>query len=185
MSFNPILPSSSSGANNTQINKLAADVRGSKVTQVFKDAKDRRVLLGRGKDDFYGLKVSKPGFDVYSASDDNLIFNSNNNVFKILEKRTVTLVKSASTDGVEVIETHTYDFNPIVFAFWTSATVNAPLPYFNVNATSGIIDEQIWCYTRLSGRQIRFFIKTPSAGSLYASSLERTITYYLLQETSD
>lgn len=46
---------------------------------IFKDdVGTRRVLLGKGND-FYGIKVSKTGSDVYSATDDELLFSSSFN----------------------------------------------------------------------------------------------------------
>ena len=94
--FVPTSSGSSDQANWNQVNSLAKDVQNSKVTQVFNDSTDRRVLLGKGKDDFYGLKVSKPGFDVYDATDDELAFNSDQNVFKIVLSGTTSVSISGS-----------------------------------------------------------------------------------------
>jgi hypothetical protein len=64
----------------TQINTNLLDLKNNEVTTVIKDdTGTRRVLLGKGADGFYGIKVSKVGNDVYSAADDDLIFSSSFN----------------------------------------------------------------------------------------------------------
>lgn len=74
------------------INTNFLDLQGKERVQVFKDDDgQRRVLLGKGADGFYGLKVSQPGKDVYTADDDELVFNSNQNMFKIVSTGTLTV----------------------------------------------------------------------------------------------
>jgi hypothetical protein len=201
MSFNPILPSSGSGANNTQINKLAADVRGSKVTQVFKDATDRRVLLGRGKGDFYGLKVSKPGVDVYDATDSQLIFNSDQNVFKIVGEGTASDVGFTTTafasnhnlQGGATTITHNLGFKPIVIAFLVNNDAGlTPLPYVANNykglSTPGFVTQTIRIQ---SVTDTTFQIYRDQYVNAYSSGVDvlftmpsNTYKYYLLQETA-
>lgn len=63
---------------------MIRDLNKRERVDIFKDdAGTRRVLLGKGSNGFYGLKVSPEGVDVYTATDDQLIFNSDQNVFKI------------------------------------------------------------------------------------------------------
>jgi hypothetical protein len=185
MSFNPILPSSGSGANNTQINKLAADVRGSKVTQVFKDAKDRRVLLGKGKNDFYGLKVSKPGFDVYSTADENLVFNSNNNVFKIVDSGVVDLVVTNPSTSATAVYNHNLGYKPafVAFADIIGNQYSLPLPTFDIYGTGSgtVLNFQKAIQADSSTTQLLF--------SYYAASAQPTTTYkiryYIFKETAN
>lgn len=73
-------------------NSLIRDVQGMQDVQVFKDdTGTRRVLMGRGPSGFYGMKVSQEGNDVYDATDDQLVFNSDNNIFKIVQTGEITV----------------------------------------------------------------------------------------------
>jgi hypothetical protein len=67
------------------------------------DGNNDRILLGFQKDGFgtgvdYGLKISKDGEDVKTASNDNLIFNSAQNVFKIVGAGTMTVNKAGGSE---------------------------------------------------------------------------------------
>jgi len=85
MAFSNTSSNSSSKQNWGQVNDLARDFKSKERVTIYKDdTGTRRVLEGKGKDGFYGFKVSPEGVDVYTATDDQLIFNSNQNVFKIV-----------------------------------------------------------------------------------------------------
>ena len=61
-------------------NNIVNEVNNRDSVMVFKDdAGTRRVLIGKGSDGFYGMKVSKVGSDVYSSADSELLFSSNFN----------------------------------------------------------------------------------------------------------
>ena len=69
------------------------------------DGTVNRVSLGLLSDGSYGLKVSPENVDVLTADDSELIFNSSQNVFKIVLTDTVTLTRGALDD----LQAVTYD----------------------------------------------------------------------------
>jgi hypothetical protein len=77
MSFKNIGGGSSLEGIVNDINQNIFELKNREVTQIFKDDTGaRRVLLGKGADGFYGIKVSKANKDVYDVSDDDLLFSS-------------------------------------------------------------------------------------------------------------
>ena len=189
--FLPFNSKSSNPTNWNQVNILAKDVGKSKVTQIFNDQTDRRVLLGKGKSDFYGLKVSKPGFDVYDAGDDDLIFNSDNNVFKIVLSGVTTISVAAFDTYEEVNVAHGLGYAPLVVAYvdvvGDGANYDA-LPYTSIEtsgAGSGNIARHIKVNT--NSLYLRFYCFTPdyAANPLKADDYTFNIKYYVIQETAN
>lgn len=173
----------------SDMNKNLLEIKGSETTQIFKDETGtRRVLLGKGADGFYGLKVSQPNFDVFTAEDDELIFNSGQNVFKIVKVGTFTMSKDAS-DNYNVTDAdvdpslyHNLGFAPGIVAFWYFDPYYFPDPFFQVNRTSGALDLHLRASvddTRVIGE-----IVAPTDGTDYAGAASYTCKYYLLQETA-
>jgi hypothetical protein len=189
--------SDSSGAQVTnQINSVARDVQALQTTQIFKDdTGTRRVLLGKGADDFYGLKVSQSGVDVYAAGDADLVFNSNQNVFKIVASGTAIMPAAAITASPfwsqtsQVSVTHSLGYAPVILAFYDSGTTYEPFVTGTQLAVTGISGSNI---TISSLRQTTVTSTTTSAnfqityidtgGNSYNSF---NIKYYLLQETAN
>lgn len=76
----PMNTSNSTEANYNQFNELNRQVQAMQDVQVFKDdTGTRRVLLGKGADGFYGIRVSKVNEDVYDGTDENMLFSSSFN----------------------------------------------------------------------------------------------------------
>ena len=185
MVFQSVSPTNSNASNLNQINDLARTVAARERTQIFKDdAGTRRVLLGKGLNDFYGLKVSPAGTDVYDAADDDLIFNSNQNVFKIVLKDTITLTKDASDSYNAVAYDHNLGYSPACIAFIDYGSVDSPLPRSAFNQTSGILNEYVG-FQDVGTVQVVFEVVAPSAGTAYALASSYDITFYLLQETAN
>lgn len=96
-----------------------------------------RVVMGKLGDNEYGLKVSKPGFDAATASDNDLIFNSGQNVFKIakivLYSHTITAT-DASNIYIDLTIPHGLDFVPQVTGSFTNSGDNTirllPFDYY-------------------------------------------------------
>ena len=189
MVFQSVSTSNSDDSNMNQINDLARTVRASERTQIFKDdAGTRRVLLGKGKDDFYGLKVSPAGTDVYDAADDDLIFNSNQNVFKIVTSGTHVLTRPAGNTSESDSVAHGLSYIPIVI-FNVEQTTTQPGVWYSgaqnvrVNYTSGIIVEMP--IVTVDDTNVIFSTIAPSAGGEHALEKTFTFKYYLLQETAN
>ncbi len=112
---NPITPTNSDGV-------LAIDNNSQEGTTVGDGTTDR-VLVGFQKDGFgtgqdYGIKVSQDGYNVKTASDDQLVMSSAFNMFKIVQTGTVTIPEfSVQPDGSGVYVNSgsvTVDFDPAI-----------------------------------------------------------------------
>jgi len=85
------------------------------------DGSNSRILQGKLPDGSYGMWVSKPGTDVSSANTSQLIFNSNQDIFKIVKKTTTsvpsftTTYNGSNTSGGTLLTiAHGLSFTPIV-----------------------------------------------------------------------
>lgn len=64
----------------------------------------------------YGLKISKLGEDVLTATGENLLLTSKRNCLKIKEVATTTITTDGSGNGSRTIA-HGLSFRPVVIAF--------------------------------------------------------------------
>lgn len=191
MSYQPVTSNSSLAGITNQLNNLARDVQSTHEVQIFKDdTGTRRVLLGRGADGFYGLKVSKAGFDVYTASDDELSYNSSQNTLKVVLDGTATVVKPANDSSAFTDVAHGLSTRPAVLAYalFESDTIYEQVPtsfYRLSGADAGKLE--LGLYTQVDDTYVSFFVEAPN----YASNTEYTdqvtynFKYYLLQETAN
>ena len=130
------------------------------------------------------VKVAKPGYDANSATNDQLIFNSAQNTFKIALTDTVVLTRDASDSFNGVSYQHNLGFKPVCIAFIDYGGITLPMPKLYFNGTSGILDEQVQIQD-ISTSVITFDATAPTGGSRYASAQTYTIRFYLLQETAN
>lgn len=190
MALTPTSTSNSDAANLNQVNNIITTVNNMEKVQIFKDdTGTRRVLLGKGLNGFYGLKVSKEGFDVYEAGDDDLVFNSNNNVFKIVSTGTATV----TTTGAGLFTTeiaHGLSFVPICigFAIYPDAPADTwgMMPYSVTTAASGadtaIVTVAI-AFATVDATNLKLNVnQIDSPGVLNG---DWRFKYYLLQETAN
>jgi len=166
-----------------EMNKNILELKNNEVVQYFKDdTGTRRVMLGKGPSGFYGLKVSQEGYDVYTASNDELVFNSDNNVFKIIQSGTATLGSAADGTTTEVTVAHNLGFVPVVMAYLTdSGSSISPLPSLIVEsagAEEGKVLQVISWYADTTN--VTFYNQ-----SNLQSTAGGTIKYYILQETAN
>lgn len=179
-----------------QINQNIAQLKVDEQTKIVKDdTGTRRVLLGKGADGFYGLKVSKGSYDVYSTDDENLIFNSNNNLFKIIDSGTVSIpsgtTPSASVEDYSVDVSHSLGFAPLVIAYTVES--NDSLRLFGVlnidssTLTGGFVETQVMTDEEIfsTDTYVRFYVAHTNATGSGVDFLGRTIKYYILQETAN
>lgn len=86
----------------------------------FDDANLMRLLLAATGQDF-NFKIAPEGKDVRTATDDELIFNSDRNLFKIVDWGEVPITKPAVLDGQSATTSeqadHDLDYIPLVIAF--------------------------------------------------------------------
>ncbi len=97
-----------------------------------------RVVMGKLGDNEYGLKVSQPGYDAATADNNNLIFNSSQNVFKIAIVVPYTYAITAtdiSNTYINLVIPHGLTFAPQITASFTTTIDDAirlmPYTFFN------------------------------------------------------
>ncbi len=170
---------------NKQDGSSGAYVSTKDATVKVNDGTVNRVSLGLLADGSYGLKVSQEGIDVLTAGDDELVFNSGQNVLKIVDKNTVTLTRTAGDFTELVAYTHSLGYVPAVFAFIElGPTAHTPIPYILVDGTTGIINN-IVKVSDVDNTQVLFSATAPSAGTSFGTTTTYVITFYLLQETAN
>ena len=191
MVFQKTLSTNSDESNWNQVNDLATEVRSKDVTQIFKDDVDatRRVLLGKGADGFYGLKVSPAGVDVYTATDAQLIFNSNQNVFKIVTSGSAT-VTTSSYGQFQTVIPHGLTITPAVVGYVRFA--GAPANSYAILPHTVFLVPSSGVPTSLSA--IATATVTVDATNITCSVIQVaggttdgdwTFKYYILQETAN
>lgn len=179
-----------------QVNQNIAQLKVQDVTNIFKDdTGTRRVLLGKGKDDFYGLKVSQAGTDVYDGTDEDMVFNSDNNIFKIVASGSVVQTLSNSSNAVSsgtqtVTVAHDLGYKPVHFAYIEGPSTFESgrlfqLPYSSSTDIGG--DNYYFCriYSNVDDDNlyVRFQHNYNTDYSPEAPTF--TIKYYILQETAN
>lgn len=168
-----------------QVYQRGVDTRSGNL--IVPDSSFPRVLLGNqlsGGVNFYGMKVSKEGYDVNTATDDQLVFNSSQNVFKIVSSGTIQETLPGSTGFISKSAAHGLGYTPLIIAFIPAGGSNyLTTPFLQFDSTSGINIEQ----TRVEVDSTNVYLKlyAPSSGSFYASGFTRQAKYYLLRETAD
>lgn len=171
--------SESSGAQvANQLNSVARDVQAMQTTQVFKDeAGTRRVILDKD-----GLRTSPAGIDVFTAGNDELTFNSNQNTFKIVLSGTTTITTPAPINTANFTITHDLGYVPITVAYMDNSNQFIPLPvtFWETVASRG-------------SATIEFHIQTVTSTDItfqctnwgYFTGTVFPIKYYFLQETAN
>lgn len=179
-----------------QTNTAIRELNARDVTEIFKDdTGTRRVLLGKGKDGFYGLKVSKPGFDVYDSDGDDLAFNSDQNVFKIVDTGTLSLTHTIGGSGNVITTTesvaHGLSYTPALLAFITldpgimsgdlsNSTVPNPYPILYTLSAGATLTLMGQAEVYVDSTNVYFTLRTDGvSGGPYNCSAK----YYLMQES--
>lgn len=158
------------------------------------DGVNKAVFGFFGEANKFGLKVAEDGVDVLTASDDGLIFNSEQNVFKIVVSSTAAQsVPSLAQDVTDTLTVpHNLGYIPAVIVFLngtgsTYLTANRyyPLPQsvsVKVGATyyPGIIYN-----FNVDSTNIYFTVTNSSAATPITDIGTANWKYYLLQETAN
>lgn len=183
------------------INDNFALLENLNVTQIFKN-KDGvpQIILGRYPDGTYGLKISRDGVDVLTASDDDLIFNSANNLFKIVDSGEVPLtmptVVNGTSQSVSDSAPHTLGYSPLVVAFISYPSPGVPGSTYTRMFGSGttqarsvsvsavtigyVSDEAVEATTT----DVNFRWTVSNATGVTQAPIVATVKYYLLTETA-
>lgn len=154
----------------------------------------KRVLAGKGANGFYGLKVSKPGFDVYDTADTNLIFNSNQNMFKIVTSGNATVTVPdpfpATTNRTTSVA-HGLGYRPIVTA-WVEAPSTGGFSIDGqttaVPATASFTGSPgniaLIIYINVDNTNITFNVRNVAGVGLSGIGPNWVFKYYIMQETA-
>lgn len=170
--------------------KVRLELQNNRV--VSTDGTDDRFIIGTRPDGSRGPYLSQPGFDVKDASDDQLIINAGQNVFKIVHSGTLSNTKPANSLFNTVTYSHGLGFTPAIVAYMFDGSVYFGLPYitsFLSGTGAGLINESD-SYS-VSSTLVSFGIHTPdlswasTTNPQYSSSVTRTMKFYLLQETAN
>lgn len=170
-----------------QVNAQAIDFNNFNTPLIIPDANGvPNVLLGpRQVNAQRGLFVAKPNVNVITATDDQLIFNSNQNVFKIISTSTVTLHRNSGDTTGTLVVPHNQPTVPLIIAFVLVSGARLPLPFLSTYPT-GLgymgIDKDI--AFSVDATNITFFTDVDGGGLWVGTSEDFQIKYYILQETA-
>lgn len=156
------------------------------------DSTNQRLLIGPDSTGADVVKISKPGYDAYNATDANLILNSQQNVFKIVTKLQTTFsftgVSTTTTTAVSI--NHGLGYKPLTLNVVELTTNSANselgifgLPYIGHGTTSGtgpsFIISAFVKQSNVTTSSISFGL-----GIIGSLTIAGTITSYVLQETA-
>lgn len=139
------------------------------------------------------IRIAKDGSDALTGEDDELVFNSENNVFKVALQGTATVIKPSGTFSGTVSVPHNLGYRPVVFAFVEDSGVHRPLPLTNFLDTSYSTDNGSLLYKVdvevITETEVMFVCRTPqlagpAAPGNYNTAMTFPIKYFLLQETA-
>lgn len=164
--------------------------------QLINDGTNDRVLIGFQKGGFgtkdLGIKVSKEGYDVKTATDDQLIFNSSQNVFKVALTGSQTVTGSSALvygtpqtttiahnlGVVPAFQVYVNPSSPISGFQGGHGLTNLPLTYF----VSGVM--VLLLQARADSTNLYLDIMNTNSGTDDLHLYSWTFKYYLLQETA-
>jgi len=160
---------------------------------VVSDGVLNRVVLGYQKDGFgtgknYGIKVSQDGYDVLTATNDQLVMSSAFNNLKIFQQGTVSLTRDASVaagSGVSIDVPHSLGKVPMVIAYADSGGGARPLPVLLGSWTGGgssytyVLTRSL--FANVSSSTVTFFYTAGFTGLTETWNIK----YYILTSTTD
>lgn len=173
--------------------RLTLDQARNRILGRQADGLARLLLLADGTNFF--LKISDDSIDVLSATDDQLIFNSQNNLFKIVESGVATvslpsISNGASGSGSDNVA-HSLGYEPLVLA-WSVTTAGGtqvkPFPASVVNAKSVNTTAVTIAYVRdeqmtVTNTDITFDITVSNSTGFAEPATDVEILYFLLTQT--
>lgn len=159
--------------------------------QIFKDETGvNRIILGRLPDGSYGMKVSQEGVDVTEATDAELILDTSNNLFKIVDTGELTVTKAVNSESAVGSVSHDLGYAPLVIAFvvpfagFSAGPTQTPAM---IVETSGTNAGRVKYLANIDpgAAAISFNIYTPNyTGSYYTDTFDSVFKYYILRETA-
>ena len=134
MAFSPIqlTPNMDTATLVSALNDMMRQLESENRTKIITDEEGvQRVIIGRKPDGSYVLQVSKSGVNVSEAGPDDLILNSHNNLFKIVDSGEVSMSMPSVANGTSSpyvfgYAEHDLDYAPMVIAFMTIPNAGGP-----------------------------------------------------------
>jgi len=162
---------------------------------IVNDGTDDILLAGQDNDGDIVFKVSQPGFDVKTATNQQLAFSSQFNTLKIIQTGTVTLNKAANSTDAFTSVTHGLGYRPVVLCFADGGTFGLGniLPVRLVMTQTGatpadcaeVTDAELRYGTTTS--VVNFFLSTPNwspaFSGRYSNAITANVKYYIMAET--
>jgi hypothetical protein len=164
-------------------NNPVMTISGIDQNQIFTDpvSQVNQIVLGKLSDGRYGMKVAPTGVNVLTASDSELIFNSSQNVFKIVKTGTA-VIPGSLVPGSSSFVTVRHDLNyvPLVWGFAQYNASIQPLPTIALDTSTGLIQAMadIENVTSTSFELWSYNV------SVVPNISATTVRYYILQETA-
>lgn len=127
------------------------------------------------------VKLTKPETEALDATNEDLILNDEQNVFKIVATGTVELPFAAAGTIASITVTHSLGYVPAVIAYFDQGSSKSQLPIIETEVSgvnAGKVVRIINC--NVTSTIVQFDHRVV----LYGFSGD-TIKYYLLQETAD
>lgn len=168
----------------TTMNQNILELKGQDIRKIIRDDQGTRVAIL----DKNGLRTTAPdsGIDVFTATDGQLTFNSARNTLKVVYSGELVVSKAVNTTGGTNFYTHGLGYRPAVLAYIDFGDVNYSIPASFVvptGANAGFVYE---AYSMgVDESDFIVTVTTPSNSVTYPIALERTIRFYLLQETAN
>lgn len=176
---------------------IVKDSKGRARMAVTDDTNTKRLYAGRFPNGAVAIKLSQPGFDVETATDNQLIWSSDFNLFKIVASGTgVAPAVTTTADGTNTysgFNTNSYPHNlgytPLIMAFVAvSGTQYSLMPYSEVTSANdpggGIISEIFRITASSTNVEIFHYVVSHSSGIGAGTYSAANVKYYLLRETA-
>lgn len=157
---------------------LIADAGNSNIT-VIKNVP--QVLMGNQSTFGEGFYVTKDGVDVTTNTDSNqFIFNSNQNVFKIVGSATFPSIPTTGPTTTTTIA-HNLNYIPAVIAYTVVGGLYRLMPHTQMNTADGTISY----YAYVSVDNVNLYIVFQYNNGVGPVGSTIPVKYYLLQETAN
>ena len=159
---------------------------------VINDGTANRLLMGNNGGTMQ-VKLSQAGNNVLTAADNNLIWSSEFNSFKIVQTGTVVVpaIATGTVDGTATgTVTHNLGYRPSVIAFWDSGTISGPFGEGDeVSAQNGTsITGLVFIHEEMDigTSTVEFSVRRNDLGNSppSISTSSGTVRYYLSRETA-
>lgn len=171
-----------------QTNEALRQLSNEDRTKIIKDdSGTQRLLTGFQQDGFdngnVGVKLSQQGYDVTSATADQLIFSTDFNSFKIVQSGTGTVSYAGSSGQATATVAHNLGYVPAAMVYYDDGTQIFGTPW-SLATSAGLVSQIIDWYVTSTDLVLRF-TKLNVAGGTYSSDATIDYRYYLLQETAN